>query len=145
MVLNHRFWANHFKDSFTPELRALMSTLEERLLPTFANIKSEADVKEHEEWQRLCSLPSDGSEDMADVAQSAFEAGLAHYQIMTSIRQGLLNMFAVALLHLYEQQVMLFHRREVLESHEENDPKVLKHSVFRERLVNLGIDVTSFS
>ncbi|MDO9371824.1 MAG: hypothetical protein Q7U07_04445 [Gammaproteobacteria bacterium] len=145
MVLNHRFWADQFKGAFVPEVRALVETLETRLLPTFANLKSEADAKEKEERERLGSLPGDGSEDMADLAERAFEIGLAHYQTMMSIRQGLLNMFAVALFHLYEQHVMLFHRREVLEPREENDSKFLKHSVFRERLRNLGIDATSFA
>src|SRR5258708_22579438 len=145
MVLNHRFWADQFKRAFVPEVRALIETLETRLLPTFANIKTEEDAKEQEQWGRLGSLPGDGSEDMADLAESAFDTGLAHYQTMVSIRQGLLNMFVVALFHLYEQHVMLFHRREVLEAGEENDSRFLKHFVFRERLRGLGIDITSFA
>lgn len=145
MVLNVRFWADQFKHGFVPEVRALVETLETKLLPAFANIKLEADAKEQEEWERLCSSPGDGSEDMADLAEQAFEKGLAHYQTMTSIRQSLLNMFAVALFHLYEQHVMLFHRREVLEPGEQNDLQFLKHSVFRERMKRLGVDVTSFT
>ena len=145
MVLNQRFWASQFKRTFVPEVEALIDVLESRLLPTFANIKSEADAKQQEEWDRLGSLPGDGSDDMADLAEKAFDKGLAHYQMMVSLKQGLLNMFAVALFHLYEQHVMLFHRREVLEPGQENDTKLLKHSVFRERLRKLGIDVTSFA
>jgi len=65
--------------------------------------------------------------------------------MMSGLRQGLQNMSAAALYHLYEQQVMLFHRREVLDLGEENDAALFKHSVFRERLLRYGIDVKTFA
>lgn len=145
MVCNHRFWEYHFARVFVPEVRALVDTLETRLLPTFTNIKAEADRKGDEEWKRLCALPGDGSDDMADLAEQAFDAGLAHYQTMIGLRQGLLNLFSVALFHLYEQHVMLFHRVEVLKPGEGNNTKLLKHSTFRERLQTYGVDITSLA
>jgi len=56
-MLNNLFWAHQFESAFVPEVRALLDTLETRLLPTFANLKSEADAKHREEWERLGSLP----------------------------------------------------------------------------------------
>jgi len=144
MVLNHQWWETHFKQYFMPQLHSLVEVLEHRLLPTFANIESEANEKAEKEWERLGSLPARDDIDMSDLAERAFETGLAYYEMMTGLRQGLQNIFAAALFHLYEQQAMFFHRREVLHPSEENDPKLFNHSIFRERLQRFGIDVTKF-
>lgn len=145
MVLSHQWWERQFRCDFVPQVRALIETLEGRLLPTFANVEAEAKMKTEEEWERLCSLPASDDIEMSDLAERAFETGLAHYEMMTGLRQGLQNMFAAAFFHLYEQQVMLFHRRQVLHPTEENDPKLFKHSVFRQRLLQLGMDITAFA
>lgn len=127
-----------------PQIRALVGSLSDRLLPAFGNIEAEANQKSDEEYERLGSLPACEAIDMTDLAEKAFETGLAHYQMMSGLRQGLLNIFAAALYHLYEQQVMLFHRREVLDLGEENNANLFKHTVFRKRLLRKNIDVKSF-
>jgi hypothetical protein len=144
MALNHQWWETHFKQYFVPQLHSLVEVLEHRLLPTFTDIESEANEKAEREWERLGSLPARDDIDMSDLAEKAFQTGLAHYEMMTDLRQGLQNMFATALFHLYEQQVMFFHRRELLHPSEENDPKLFNPSVFRERLQKYGIDITKF-
>lgn len=42
---------------------------------------------------------------MADLAEAAHDKGLSYYEIMTGIRQSLLNLFAVGLFHLIEQEL----------------------------------------
>lgn len=145
MALNDRFWKRHFRQVFVAEIHALVAVLEDRLLPTFANVEGEANKKAEEEWERLGSLPGRDDIDMDDLAEKAFEVGLGHYGMMTGLRQGLLNMFAAALFHLYEQQIMSFHRREVLHPAEENDPQLLKPAIFQQRLLHQGIDVKRFA
>ena len=145
MVLNQRFWSEQFSSVFIPQIRALVDTLSERLLPAFGDIEAEANRKTEEEYERLGSLPAREDVDMADLAEEAFETGTAHYQTMSGLRQGLQNMFAAALYHVYEQQVMLFHRSEVLDLGEENDANLFKHSVSRDRLLRHGINIKSFA
>lgn len=145
MILNQRFWTGYFDRVFVPQIRALIDTLGDRLLPAFDNLEAEAQRKSDEEYERLGSLPASEDVDMGDLAEKAMEAGAAHYQMMAGLRQGLQNMFAAALYHLYEQQVMLFHRREVLDLREENNAALFKHSVFRKRLLRHGVDVKSFA
>lgn len=144
MVFNQPFWSVQFSRVFIPQIRALVEALADRLLPAFGDIEAEANRKTEEEYQRLGSLPARDDVDMGDLAEKAFDTGVAHYQMVSGIRQGFTNMLAAALYHTYEQQVMLFHRREVLELVEENDANLFKHSVFRDRLVVHGIDVKSF-
>ncbi|MFQ5592062.1 MAG: hypothetical protein ACE5HE_12920 [Phycisphaerae bacterium] len=91
------------------------------------------------------SMPGTGDEDPADFAEDAEQAGVSHYLLLEGIRQGMLNLFAAALYHAFEQQIMLFHRREVLRPAEENDHALLKLSEFQSRLARSGVDITTFS
>lgn len=144
MILNQRFWAGYFEEVFVPQIRALIDTLRDRLLPAFDTLDAESERKSDEEYERLASLAASEDVDMADLAEKAREAGVTYYQLISGLRQGLQNMFAAALYHLYEQQLLLFHRREILDPREENDAALFKPSVFRERLLRHGIDVKSF-
>jgi hypothetical protein len=56
----------------------------------------------------------------------------------------MLNLFAAALHHAFEQQIMLFHRREVLRPHEENNASLMTVSLFCARLSEYRIDVKAF-
>jgi hypothetical protein len=147
VALNHEFWGRYFRRIFVPQTDMLIETLLGRLLPTFANAEEEAEMKSDEEWSRLCALPALEDDDESDVADQAMEAGVAHYQMMMGLEQGLKNMFAAALYHLYEQQVMLFHRRELLRPSERDHGKLLNHCVFRDRLIRsqCAVDITRFS
>jgi hypothetical protein len=115
------------------------------LLPAFGNLEEEAERRSEEEYERLASQPAPDEVDMMALAEEAMDASVAHYQMMSGLRQGLQTMFAAALYHLYEQQVMLFHRLEVLDFGEKDDAALFRHSVFRERLLRLGIDVKPFA
>jgi len=145
LALNQQIWAEHFNRVFTPQIHALVDTLSDRLLPTFGNIETEANQKADEEYERIGSLLACENTDMAEIAEQAWEAGEEHYLMMSGLRQGLQNMFAMALYHLYEQQVMLFHRRGVLVLHEKDNTNLFEHSVFQKKLLHYGIDVKTFA
>jgi hypothetical protein len=89
VILNQRFWAGQFDRVFVPQIRALVDTLRDRLLPAFDNLEAEAERKSDEEYERLGSLPASEDVDMADLAETAMETGVAHYQMMSGLRQGL--------------------------------------------------------
>ena len=141
------FWISAFQTEFVPELNAIVDVLERRLLPNLEEdlIEEESDRIKAEALKRFESMPGTGEEDPSAFCEAAEEAGPAHYILMNSIRQGMLNMFAIMLFHAFEQQAIYFHRRNVLHKTEENKPKKFKLSVFQCRLKRYGIDIKKFS
>jgi hypothetical protein len=141
-MLNAQFWERHFQQIFAPHLSRLLEVLERRLLPTFDAIDQEAEFAANAEWERLIHLPGDPDQDPSAFAEQAFEAGVTQYEAMSNIRQSLLNTYAVTLYHAWEQQLLAFHRREVLHPMEENENALLNLTKLKERLNAAGIDVT---
>ena len=141
------FWIRIVQTEFVPQLNAIVQVLEKRLLPNFEKEKigEESDRIADEDWERFMSMPATGNEDPADFADRAENAGISHYALMYGIRQGMLNLFAAALYHTFEQQVMLFHRKNVLHLGEENCLKKFKWPVFQSRLKEYGIDIKNFA
>lgn len=141
------FWIRIVQTEFVPQLNAIVNVLEKRLLPNLEKEKigEESDRIADEDWERFRSMPATGNEDPADFADRALNAGIAHYTLMYGIRQGMLNLFAAALYHTFEQQVMLLHRKNVLDFDEENDSKKFKLKVFQRRLKEYGIDIKNFA
>lgn len=147
MYFNARFWSRFFEDSFSRQIRMFCAVLEERVLPVFADADSEAEEAAEREYERLGNLPGgpDGPVfDMGDAAEMAREAGLAHYEMMTGTRQTFLNLAAAALYHTFEQQLLVFHRRQVLSPAEEHDTTINDRlRVLRQRLEAAGIRLES--
>lgn len=144
-MLNHTFWAYYFRQEFVPQLQALVDVLEKRLLPAFANIEEEAEKASQEAWEASMSAPATGYEDPADFAEDAQQAGVSRYILLDGIRQGMVNLFAAALYHAFEQQVMVFLRREVLALGEEDDAELFKLGELQKRLKAAGVDVAALS
>lgn len=135
---NHQFWANHFQRAFVPHLKRLLGTLEQRLLPAVGDLAREADRVEKEAFERFNSMPGNEDCDPAWPAEMAYEEALDHYLGMCAVRQTLLNAFAPILYHTWEQQLLNFHRREVLHPNE-HDPKLLSLKVLDKRLSSKGL------
>lgn len=88
---------------FLRQLMALRNVIFLRVLPAFESIQSEAEQIESETFERLSENANEYSNE-EKIAESAFNAGLAHYELMTATRQTVLNTFAIAISHLFEQQ-----------------------------------------
>ncbi|GHD59720.1 hypothetical protein [Jeongeupia chitinilytica] len=138
---NHQFWARHFQQAFIPHLRRLHQTLEERLLPSLGDLAAEADRVQEVAFDRFNQMPADEDCDPAWPAEMAHEEALEHYLGMCAVRQTLLNAFAPILYHTWEQQLLAFHRREVLHPTEEHEPKLLSINVLKERLSLKGVEL----
>ena len=141
------FWISAFQTKFVPQLNAIVNVLEKRMLPNLEKEKigEEADRIAEEDWKQfISSISVTGDEDPAYFADRAQNAGIAHYTMMYSIRQGMLNLFAAALYHAFEQQAMFFHRKNVLDLDEENDPRKFKLPLFQSRIKEYGIDIKNF-
>lgn len=145
-VYHARYWRRHFQGQFVPALNHLVDVLERRLLPTLkkTDIENEAQAAADEAWEGFMSMPATGDEDPSDFADAAQEAGLDHFLLLTGIRQGVVNMFAAGLYHAFEQQLLYFHREELVDYGHQHDPAQLKLSKVKERLDARGIALTAF-
>lgn len=140
-MLNHRFWRSHFRRKFVPHLSRLLATMEHRLLPIFDNLEAEATKIQEETYDELMHLHAGPDCDPSVPAELAHDAGLDHYMGMCAVRQALLNSFAPILYHTWEQQLLEFHRREVLHPSEQHDHKLLDLKTVISRLNERGVDL----
>ncbi|KVQ20301.1 hypothetical protein [Burkholderia cepacia] len=146
MLHNATFWRGYFQRMFKPHLERMLEVLEHRLLPTFDGIEAEATALQETTYNDLISMPFDPDRvDESDLANAAFEAGYKHYSGMDSVRQALINSFAPMLYHTWEQQLLAFHRKEVLHPKEERKNKFLRVDVLQTRLMDRGFDITQLS
>ena len=141
-LFNGGFWAGYFRREFSPQLRAMLEALEKRLLPGFAGIEQEAERVTEEAWDAFMETPATGDEDPSEFAEAAQEAGASHYLLLDGIRQGMVNLFAAAIYHTFEQQIVLFLRKEILHPREQSDSELFGIREFQNRLSAQGLDVT---
>ena len=144
MVFNVTFWEQFIRNQLVRQITIFVENIENRLLPTFDDIEKEAQKVEEQERERLCSSCSSPDIDPADLAEKAHDAGGEYYLMLSGVKQALLNISVTTLSHLFEQQILFFLRREVLHPSEENNLKLIRISVFKERLQNQGIDIGKF-
>ena len=112
MVPNAGFWAHFFRRVYVPAIEGFRTGALEKVVPAFSGIEEEAYAAAEAEFERLGSMPA-GSMDIGDVAESAFDLGIEYYETMWGVQQGMLNLIAVGLHHLFEQQKLYFLRREL--------------------------------
>lgn len=146
MLENEFFWSGYIREVFIKEIKALGQALKGRVLKAFDNVEQEAEKLAEEEYKRLLQAPvgEDGGPGMDVLAERAEEEGINFYLTVRSLRQGLVNLFAVALYELFLQHLMVLHRRELLGIHEENDQKLYRVDEAWERLRESEIDVEKF-
>ena len=113
MIPNAGFWATWFRENHVPLIEAFQTNAFEKVDSAFSGIEEEADARAEVEFERLESLPADPDSwtDMGDLAELATEHGMAYYETMAAVRQSVVNLLAVGLHHLFEQQQHLFFRR----------------------------------
>lgn len=102
----------HYKSHYIGQIHMLLDTLEKRLLPTFDSIGEEATDVQNEVLS-LYEHAASSNEwlDPDQASEVAFNAGMEHFDMVLDIKQGLLNLFAANLFHLFEQQVREFNFR----------------------------------
>jgi hypothetical protein len=85
---------------------AFREYLFQNVLPAFADLNARAEQVAHEYYNRIGAQPAGEYEiDMADVAEDAQQCSYDWWQMMTSLRQTMLNLTAAGLFHLIEQQL----------------------------------------
>ena len=125
MIRNNLFWAHQIKVNFLPGIDFFAKCLEGKIIPAFDSIEKEADEIEREAFENPSGYIDPEYYDPADAAENAFEKGLEYYEWMTDMLQGVINLFAAGLYHLFEQQLLLFHRQDLLRLDEKNNINLL--------------------
>ena len=143
MVPNAEFWTDYFRQAIR-ELQGFRAGALEKVVPAFEGIAEDAERAAEEEYERLGSMPYGNQIDMSDVADMAKDHGITVYETMSGVRQGVLNVLAVGLYHLFEQQQLFFLRRGLL-SREEDVPALFKVAELEKRLDECGVECRSFS
>lgn len=122
---NHYYWIHWSRNVFRKRIAVLREVITKRLLPTFDLTDQEGSTISDETWERLNAI-DDPDGDPAMDADAAEEAGIDYYQAMNDAKQGLLNLFAVALHHLVEQQQLTVIRQEFVKADETHEAKKSK-------------------
>ena len=139
------FWSTYFLTHFAAQAQFFCDTLETRVLPAFEAAGTEADALADEVYERFMAAVrfEDGPAfDTSQAAEAAKDAGVSHYLMIQDARQVFLNLGAAALYHMFEQQLLVFHRRQVLKLHEEHDPSLNADvHVLHERLGHAGVSL----
>lgn len=135
----------NLRRDFVEQITALVDAVENRLLPTFNSIDEDANEVAESRWQEFMASSGTPADDPAAFADAAYDAGISHYILLSSIRQGVLNLAAAGLHHLFEQQMLMLLRRQILKPSEEHDPKLMKLDVLEDRLRAQGIRINHFN
>ena len=140
MVPNAGFWAHYFREYHVPVIESFRVAAVEKLPTAFSGINKEADARAEAEYERICAMSGD-EVDLGDAAELANERGLAYYETMAGVQQGVLNLLAVGLHHLLEQQQIFFLRRELARGEE---ARRLTATRLDQQLARQGIDCRQF-
>ena len=144
MVPNAGLSTNYFRKRIR-ELQGFRAGVLEKVVPAFKGISAEAEMAAEAEFERLRSMPYDDRIDMGDAAHMAQDRAIAVYTTMAGVRQGVLNVMAVGLYHLFEQQQLFLLRRGLLSRSEADVPALFKVAEFEKRLAECGVKCRSFS
>ncbi len=91
------------------------------------------------------SAHANADSDWGDLHERAYDAGITYYEQAVAARQAMLNLFAVAIYHQFEQQQITLVRREMTFGGDEDNPSKRSTKAFTEILfADAEIDVHSF-
>lgn len=98
--------AHNIPRLYVPPVEAYRAAALKKIPAVFDNLEQEADAVAEAEFERLCSQPADPDwqGNLGDLAERATEYGNEYGETMFAIRQSGLNLLAVGLQHLFEQQ-----------------------------------------
>jgi hypothetical protein len=112
VISDSGFWASDFRDVQRTRIATFREVAEKRVLQAFANLHDEAQELEAKEQVRLSAV----EEDLVTVAEIAFENSAEWYVTMSRLAQGMTNLLAMALYHLFEQMILEFYAAEFVHS-----------------------------
>ncbi len=129
---------------FLPAVMMLRDFISRNLLPAFGGVEEEVERVRSEARERLSVSADPDRDDWGDLSERAYDAGITYHEEAMGARQGVLNLFAVAIYHQFEQHQVTLMRRELTAALGDNDvPNVSEFAALV--LKKSAIDVTGFS
>ncbi len=138
------FWADYFRTMFVPHIDAFAGALSGRVLPAFDSIEEEGRRIEQEAYRELSRWSPYDDEpepDFASAAEQARDQAITYWVTMYGVVQGVINLYAVGLWHLFEQQLAYFARHALSAEPWDPAPNPNFEGV-RAELLQAGIDST---
>lgn len=96
--------AHLLEHSFAVEIDLLYKGGKNRLLPVFASMEEDAKKESARVWSGYMSQPGEDEGDPSGAAERAMDAGVAVLSSLSALKQAVINLLAVGLRHLFEQQ-----------------------------------------
>ncbi|MCX5903213.1 MAG: hypothetical protein NTV89_07020 [Proteobacteria bacterium] len=90
------------------QILSFSKTFNERLFPAFNNIENEAEEYTEKIYEKFCENCFSEYVDLADLADSAMDKGVAYYSELNLVHYSFTAMSISSLYHLWEQQVRKF-------------------------------------
>ena len=116
--LDGNHWSIWIRKVCIPEIEWTRRAILDHILPSIPDPATEADKTSDAIWYGNTEHYSD-EEDPCAFAEYAENQGFEVYDRLNGVRQAAANMATVMLWHLLEQQMLVFHTRQVLTVHEE--------------------------
>ena len=116
--LDGNHWSIWIRKVCIPEIEWTLRAILDHILPSIPDPATEADKTSDAIWYGNTEHYSD-EEDPCAFAEYAENQGFEVYDRLNGVRQAAANMATVMLWHLLEQQMLVFHTRQVLTVHEE--------------------------
>lgn len=146
MRLKIIFWEDYFNKLFPKQITQFVNVFTNRLVPLFENINDESDFVAEKEYERLNEVFNPEYVDISEILDEANNIGFGYYQMMHSVRQALINIAAIALYHMFEQQINYFLKIEILpyleEGDQDKDFQQIKKKLYK-KILDFGIDIDS--
>ncbi len=111
------------RERFQRPIELFKDTYSNKINPMFNNIDKEAEAIAEERYHEMGKNFHPDYNDPADFAETAWEAGLEHYEGMVLIKYNTKLMWISTLYQFWEQQVRKFIYEEVTRTHEFIDKK----------------------
>lgn len=131
MVPNAGFWARYFRRVHVPAIRGFCTGALDMVAPAFGRIAEEANAAVEGERERLGS-----SSGVWGTGEYDADPSIEYYETMSAVRQSILNLLAVGLHHLFEQQQLFFLRKELVRG----DGGKLKAEAIERHLTECGVN-----
>lgn len=126
MAVSARYIEWRVRSVALQQVAAYVDFMLREIIPVFANMEQRAEAAAASEYERLSSELAgefwDG--DIDTLAEQAHDKGLAIYETLNGLRQSVLNLFAVGLFHLLEQEIADLCRDASFDVEPPNDTKL---------------------
>ncbi|WP_094603390.1 hypothetical protein SPSIL_014260 [Sporomusa silvacetica DSM 10669] len=104
---------DRLRKSKKEELQYIRNVYFERISPAFENAEKEAEEYAQQIWDNAMCNAEDYEPDFSSIAEACQEAGIKKYEILSLMRYRNLSMWISCLCQVWEQQLVIFVRKEM--------------------------------